>query len=78
MNLNCRALAMLRAVSAGRAEMTCSCEPDLYVDGLCVCDQFMAHMLSADGLICPSSLGAIGMRVRAELTPVGMAVLEGS
>lgn len=44
--LNRRALAMLRAVGAGRAELTCSCEPDLRVDGLPCCDQATAHALA--------------------------------
>lgn len=70
-----RALAMLRAVSDGRGELVCSCEPDLFIDGLGCCDQFTAHRLAQAGLIRPAILGAIGERVRAELTVAGRAVL---
>lgn len=76
--MNGRALAMLRAVSDGRGELVCSCEPDLYVDGLCCCDQYTAHQLAGDGLIRPVVRGAIGQRVRAELTGSGRAVLAGA
>lgn len=70
-----RVLAMLRDVAAGRAEVTCSCEPDLYVDGLGCCDQYTAHQLASGGLVRPTAPGALGQRVRAELTPAGHAVL---
>ena len=73
--LNRRALAMLRAVSDGRAELVCSCEPDLLIDGLGCCDQYTAHRLAGAGLIQPVVHGAIGQRVRAELTGAGRAVL---
>jgi hypothetical protein len=66
---------MLRAVSDGRAELICSCEPDLFIDGLGCCDQYTAHLLARDGLIRPAISGAIGDRVRAELTVAGRAVL---
>lgn len=72
-----RALAMLRAVSDGRAELVCSCEPDLLVDGMGCCDQYTAHQLAAAGLIRPAVRGAIGQRVPAELTVAGRAVLTG-
>ena len=74
--INGRALAMLRAVSDGRAELACSCEPDLFVDGLGCCDQYTAHQLARAGLIRPAIPGAIGQRVRAELTAAGRAVLS--
>lgn len=70
-----RVLAMLRAVAAGRAELSCSCEPDLFVDGLGCCDQYTAHGLARGGLIRPATPGRLGQRVRAELTPAGHAVL---
>ena len=73
-----RALAMLRAVSAGRAELICSCEPDLVIDGLGCCDQYTAHRLARAGLIRPAVPGAIGERVPAELTLAGRAVLSQS
>lgn len=70
-----RELAMLRAVSDGRAELACSCEPDLFIDGLGCCDQYTAHHLARAGLIRPAIEGAVGQRVRAELTVEGRAVL---
>ncbi|MFB9726402.1 hypothetical protein [Haloechinothrix salitolerans] len=68
-------LAMLRAVSQHRAEMTCSCEPDLYIDGVTCCDQVTAHDLARYRLIHPMRLGAIGQRVPAGLTAAGHALL---
>lgn len=76
--VNHRALAMLRAVSDGRAELVCSCEPDLLIDGLCCCDQYTAHHLSTDGLIRPAIRGVVGQRVRAEITGAGRDVLAGA
>ncbi|HEY3472698.1 MAG TPA: hypothetical protein VGL47_46705 [Amycolatopsis sp.] len=73
--LNRRALAMLRAVGAGRAELTCSCEPDLRVDGLPCCDQATAHALARAGLIQPAHVVAVGQWARAELTADGREAL---
>lgn len=73
-----RVLAMLRAVAAGHAEVSCSCEPDLYIDGLGCCDQFTAHQLARSGLIRAGRAAAPGQLVRAELTPVGQALLTAS
>ncbi len=73
-----RALAMLRAVSDGRGELVCSCEPDLLIDGLGCCDQFTAHRLARAGLIRPAIRGAVGQRVRAELTLAGRTALTAS
>ncbi|EOD63175.1 hypothetical protein [Amycolatopsis vancoresmycina] len=73
--LNRRALAMLRAVGAGRAELTCSCEPDLRVDGLPCCDQATAHQLARAGLIRPARVVAVGQWTRAELTADGRRAL---
>ncbi|MFG1642775.1 hypothetical protein ACGFMK_21000 [Amycolatopsis sp. NPDC049252] len=70
-----RAMAMLRAVAAGRAEMSCSCEPDLFVDGFACCDQMTAHALAHGGYVRPAADGAVG-RVPAELTEAGRAALE--
>ncbi|HWD06989.1 MAG TPA: hypothetical protein VG674_31565 [Amycolatopsis sp.] len=70
-----RGIAMLRAVAAGRARVTCSVEPDLFVDGLPCCDQFTAHTLAHDGLVRPARLGLAGQQVPAELTPAGLALL---
>lgn len=68
---------MLRAVGDGRAMVTCSREPDLYVDGLCVCDQFTAHRLSRLALIRPTARATVGTRVPAELTTNGARALAG-
>ncbi|MPY98443.1 MAG: hypothetical protein GEU97_10680 [Actinophytocola sp.] len=68
-------LAMLRAVAQHRAEMTCSCEPDLYIDGITCCDQTTAHDLARYRLIHPMRLGVIGQRVPAALTAAGHALL---
>jgi hypothetical protein len=74
-DLSCRALAILRAVAIGRAEITCSSEPDLFVDGLPCCDQYTAHDLAHRALIVPVRPGRLGQRVRARLTPAGAAAL---
>lgn len=71
-----RARAILRAVAAGRVEMTCSCEPDLFVDGLACCDQFTAHTLIHVGLIRQLRPGLVGSRVPARLTAAGHVALE--
>lgn len=76
--LSRRALAMLRAVGAGRAELTCSCEPDLRVDGLPCCDQATAHDLARAGLIRPDRVVAVGQWARAELTDDGRTALGGT
>ncbi|WP_370947255.1 hypothetical protein AB5J62_06785 [Amycolatopsis sp. cg5] len=70
-----RAQAMLRAVVAGRAQVSCSCEPDLFIDGVSCGDQFTAHALAHAGLIRAARLAAIGQRVPAALTPAGLAAL---
>lgn len=69
--LSHRALAMLLAVAAGRAEITLSCEPDLFVDGVPCCDQMTAHQLAHAGLVRPAQPGRIGQRVRTVLTAAG-------
>ncbi|MEU0532191.1 hypothetical protein [Amycolatopsis tolypomycina] len=76
--LNRRAMAMLRAVGAGRAELTCSCEPDLRVDGLPCCDQATAHQLARAGLIRAARVVAVGQWTRAELTEAGRRALGGT
>ncbi|WP_242579320.1 hypothetical protein [Amycolatopsis sp. 195334CR] len=70
-----RARAMLRAVQAGRAELTASCEPDLRVDGLHCSDQATSHDLARAGLIRAAGPALPGSWVRAELTPAGLAAL---
>jgi hypothetical protein len=76
MGTTARGIAMLRAVAAGRAKVTCSAEPDLFVDGLPCCDQFTAHALAHEGLVRPARLGLVGQQVQAELTPAGAALLS--
>ncbi|MQA62822.1 MAG: hypothetical protein GEU86_15325 [Actinophytocola sp.] len=73
--LNNRERAALRAVALGTAEMTCSCEPDLFIDGLAYCDQFTAHRLSHRELVKPARTGKPGERVPALLTTTGQAAL---
>jgi hypothetical protein len=74
--LSGRDRAILRAVAAGRAEVTVSAEPDLLVDGLFCCDQAAAHTLCHAGLICPATAAACGARVAAVLTPAGVTALQ--
>jgi hypothetical protein len=71
--LNHRERATLRAVATGRAEITCSSEPDLFFDGLACCDQSTAHRLANLGLIAPERTGYPGERVPAVLTETGRA-----
>ena len=73
--LNHRALSMLRAVVAGRAQISCSSEPDLFIDGVPCCDQYLAHTLAHDGYIEPTRQGAVGTLVPATLTHAGEAAL---
>lgn len=73
--LNHRALSILRAVVAGRVQLSCSSEPDLYIDGVPCCDQYLAHTLAHDGFIEPSYQGVWGSLVPAALTDAGVAAL---
>jgi hypothetical protein len=73
--LSHRAAALLRAVRAGRVDMTCGSEPDMFVDRLNCCDQPTAHALFHQGLVRPARLGSITERVRAELTAAGLGAL---
>lgn len=68
-NLSYRAMAMLRAVAEGRAVMSISCEPDLFIDGMPCCDQMTAHALAHLGYLRAAADGA------AELTEAGRAAL---
>lgn len=67
--------AYLRAIHDGRAEMSYSREPDLYVDGLACCDQMTAHQLAEAHLIRPLHEAKPGQRVPATLTSEGTAAL---
>lgn len=71
-----RVIAILRAVAAERVDMTCSCEPDLFVDGLACCDQYTAHLLVHCDLIRQAGAAVTGNRVRASLTGLGVATLD--
>lgn len=73
--LNHRERATLRAVAGGHAEISCSCEPDLFIDGLSCCDQSTVHRLARLGLIAPASPGKCGERVAAVLTEAGSLAL---
>ncbi|MEU5694240.1 hypothetical protein [Actinosynnema sp. NPDC020468] len=75
MELSGRARSMLRAVAAGRAELSGGSEPDLYVDGLPCCDQSASHALVHQGLLRPRSAVRLGERVGAELTEEGRAAI---
>ncbi|WP_051792355.1 hypothetical protein [Amycolatopsis jejuensis] len=68
-------MAMLRAVAQQRAEMSTSCEPDLFIDGFACCDQMTAHALAKGGYLRPAAGSAPGGRVPAELTEAGAAAL---
>jgi hypothetical protein len=76
-SLHGRHRAYLRAVYDGRAEMTCSCEPDLFVDGLACCDQVSARELAGARLIRPAGTAETPQRVPARLTSQGVAALTG-
>ena len=67
--------ATLRAIACGRVEITCSCEPDFFVDGIPYCDQSGARYLIKRDLVEPVWAAQPGQRVRANLTPTGFAVL---
>lgn len=73
--LTCRELAILRAVAAGRVEVTCGCEPDLFIDGLTCCDQYTARVLIHHGLVVQARPSLVGDRVPARLTAAGYDVL---
>ncbi|MBP2329562.1 hypothetical protein JOF56_009947 [Kibdelosporangium banguiense] len=73
--LSRRELAMLRAIAAGRATITCSCAPDLFIDGLPCCDQSASRHLAHAGLVRATIAAKVGQLVPAELTGVGHALL---
>jgi hypothetical protein len=58
------------------AELTVGVEPDLFLDGRYCCDQTAAHLLVRAGLIAPGTLGRVGHRVAAALTPAGHEALD--
>lgn len=73
--LTARARAMLRAVAEGRSEITMSCEPDMFVDGLTCCDQPLAHSLIHSGLIRRTRFRTTAGRHLASLTRFGFEEL---
>ncbi|MBK1786911.1 hypothetical protein [Prauserella cavernicola] len=75
-DLNHRERATLQAVARGGAEMTGSCEPDLFLDGLACCDQTTARALARRGLVAPAFTGPPWQRVPALLTDAGRAALR--
>jgi hypothetical protein len=71
-----RSLAILRAVAAGRVQLTLGREPGLLVDGIACCDQFAAHVLVQDGLIAATTSTHGPARLApAMLTRAGTALL---
>ena len=75
-NISRRDRAILRAVAAGGAELVLGAEPDLLLDGRYCCDQSAAHHLVRTGLIAATTLGMVGRRVAAGLTPAGHQALR--
>ncbi|GAA4553909.1 hypothetical protein [Amycolatopsis samaneae] len=75
--LNHRERATLKAVAGGHAEISCSSEPDLFIDGLACCDQPTAHRLARLGFVEPARAGKWGERVPALLTDKGTSALAG-
>jgi len=70
--LSHRDRAVLRAVAAGRCEISDPVAVSLVIDGMCVCDQLVGPCLAQAGLIAAS-----GPRPGpARLTPSGQALLE--
>jgi hypothetical protein len=74
--LSGRDRAILRAVAAGGAELQLGTQSDLFLDGRCCCDQTAAHQLVRAGLIAAATLGLVGQRVAAALTPAGREALD--
>lgn len=74
-DLNPRERATLRAVAHGDAEISCSREPDLFLDGLPCCDQTTARKLAHLGLVVPARDGRPGERVPAAITDKGHSAL---
>ncbi|MPY77987.1 MAG: hypothetical protein GEV04_05710 [Actinophytocola sp.] len=70
-----RARAMLAAVADGRAEVSDSCEPDMFIDGLVCCDQMLAHTLTHAGLVRPVGPATPSGRHAVTLTAAGVAAL---
>ncbi|MGH3451580.1 MAG: hypothetical protein ACRDQW_12820 [Haloechinothrix sp.] len=74
--LSHRARAILRATGSGRVQVSLSCEPDVFIDGLPFSDQPAGRALVHAGLLRASRPGQIGERVPARLTDQGCSVLH--
>lgn len=74
-HLNHREHSILQAVADGRAEMSCSSEPDLFIDGIACCDQFTAHWLARLNLVRPQHIGRPADRVPALVTDTALRAL---
>jgi hypothetical protein len=74
--LSGRDRAILRAVAAGGAELQLGTEPDLFFDGRRCADQYATHFLVRAGFIAAATLGLVGQRVAAALTPAGHRALD--
>lgn len=72
--LDHRRIAVLKAVLAGRCELSGGSEPDIYVDGLCCCDHSVAGDLLRDGMVRPV-LTVAGRHARAQITERGRTML---
>lgn len=70
--LSHRDAALLRAVAAGRCEVTAGAGLVLTVDGRCFCDQLAPPRLADAGLIVAAGAGP----APARLTPAGQAALS--
>jgi hypothetical protein len=75
--LSGRDRAILRAVAAGGAQLQLGAEPDLFFDGRSCADQYAVHHLVHAGFITAATLGLLGQRVTAILTPAGHEALDG-
>lgn len=74
-SLSVRDRAVLAAVEFGRVEITTGSEPDLFIDGLCFCDQETSRRLAHEGLIEAAANSYRRSRAAAVLTPVGAEAL---
>jgi hypothetical protein len=77
LTLTGRDRALLRAVAAGRCDITPTGIPELRVDGRWFCDQPRAHALVEAGLLARAGSGARGTPATALLTGAGRAALDG-
>ncbi|SDI18401.1 hypothetical protein SAMN05192558_101251 [Actinokineospora alba] len=74
--LSDRGRAVLRAVRAGRCELSGGSMPDLFVDGLPFCDPLTTHALTSAGLVRSRHPVTLRSRTQAELTLLGEEVIR--